>query len=381
MRNGKLQVGIVGVGGIARDQHIPGWARVPFAEVAAAADVSEEALQKTANVASITHRFKDWQNLVELDELDIVDVCTPNRTHMPIALAALTHGKHVLCEKPLGTTAEEVCILRDAARREHRLVMAAQHLRFDPTCQQLKRLIDAGLLGEIYYTRAQWLRRRMLPPRATFIEKPLSGGGPVMDLGVHMLDLAYWFMGAPEPVTVSAMVDARLAHRPDLTGNWGDWDRTRFDVEDFAAGFVRFATGATLTLEVSWLAFQPEPEVVRLQCLGTQGGAVWPEGTVVGETNRVPWNLRMEEGPKKLPHHEQILQFALAVRDDLPSPIPVEESLNVLRVLDGFYLSAQAGHEIVLPSLSFPQRDNHRFADVESPVARSPGRSHQTEVP
>jgi predicted dehydrogenase len=366
MRNGKLQAGVIGVGAIARDQHIPAWARVPFAEVVAVADVAEEALQKTADIASIKHRFKDWQDLVELDELDIVDVCTPNRTHMPIALAALNHGKHVLCEKPLGTTAEEVRILRDAARREHRLVMAAQHLRFDPTCQQLKRLIDSGLLGEIYFTRAQWLRRRMLPPRATFTEKPLSGGGPVMDLGVHMLDLAYWFMGAPEPVTVSAMVDTRLAHRADLTGSWGDWDRTRFDVEDFAAGFVRFATGATLTLEVSWLAFQPEPELIRLQYFGTQGGAVWPEGMVVGETNRVPWNLRLDEVPKKLPHHEQILQFALAVRDDLPSPVPVEESLNVLRMLDGFYLSAQTGREAVLPTAPSPHRENNRFADVDS---------------
>jgi predicted dehydrogenase len=348
MHNGKLQVGIVGIGGIGRDQHLPGWLKVPFAEVTAAADLSEATLELVGNEFSISRRFADWHELVALPDLDIVDICTPNRTHTPIALAALNQGKHVLCEKPLATTADEVIALRDAARRVQRLVMAGQHLRFEPTARQLKGLVDDGMLGDVYYARAQWLRRRLLPPRTTFIEKRLSGGGPGLDLGVHMLDLAYWLMGAPEPTGVSALAGAMLAHRDDLTGSWGDWDHERFDVEDFAAGFVRFGTRASLTLEASWLAFQPERELIRLQCYGTQGGAVWPEGVLVGETNRVPWNLRLEEVPKTPAHHEEILQFALAVRDGLPNPIPVEESLQVIRILEAFYQSAYLGHEVVL---------------------------------
>ncbi len=346
MHNGKLQVGIVGTGGIGIDQHLPGWAEVPFAEVAAAADISEEALNRALKVLPIAQRFRNWHELVALDDLDIVDICTPSRTHAPIALAALANGKHVLCEKPLATSTGEIRALRDAARRAGRLLMAAQNLRFEPSCRELKALADNGLLGEIYYARAQWLRRRLVPPRATFIEKRLSGGGPVLDIGVHVLDLAYWLMGAPEPVSVSAFVDAKLAHRPDLSGGWGDWDHERIDVEDFAAGLVRFATGATLTLETSWLAFQPEHELIRVQGFGTRGGFVWPEGVVVGETNRVPWNLRLEEAPKKRSHQEEIGQFALAVREQLPSPVPVDETVNVIRILDAFYRSGQEKREV-----------------------------------
>src|SRR5262249_3868405 len=146
--------------------------------VVAAADTSEEALERAGRAAELAHRFRDWHDLVALDHLDVVDVCTPNRTHSAIALAALEAGKHVLCEKPLATTAEEVTVLRDAARVAGRVLMAAQHLRFDPACRQLKALIDGGLLGDVYYTRAQWLRRRLLPARATFVERQLSGGGP-----------------------------------------------------------------------------------------------------------------------------------------------------------------------------------------------------------
>jgi predicted dehydrogenase len=350
VRNGKIQVGVVGTGGISRDQHLPGWGEVPFAEVAALADVSEESLARAAELAPVSgsRQFRDWHDLVTLDDLDIVDICTPNKTHAPIALAALQAGKHVLCEKPLATTAEEVLSLVQAAGAGGRLLMAAQHFRFNPTSRQLKALIDDGMLGDIYYARGQWLRRRQVPGRPTFIERRLSGGGPALDIGVHVVDLAFWLLGAPEPVSVSAMTSDQLAHRPDLGGQWGDWDRQRFDVEDFAVAFVRFANGAVLTLETSWLLFQPEREVVRLQCYGTRGGAIWPDGVLAGETNRVPWDLRLEEPPKVRAFHEEILQFAVAVRDGLPSPVPPEQTLSVARILEGLYRSAHERREVNL---------------------------------
>jgi predicted dehydrogenase len=348
VNNSKLQVGIVGVGGIGHDQHLPAWSKVPFAQIVAAADLSEEALQRASTVAPNLRTFRDWHDLIGLPEVDIVDICTPNATHAPIALAALAAGKHVLCEKPLATSAAEVRAMRDQAHSVGRMLMAAQHFRFDPACRQLKALIDGGMLGEVYYTRAQWLRRRLLPPRPTFIDRRLSGGGAALDIGVHVLDLAYWFMGAPEPVSVSATVETKLAKRSDLGGNWGDWDRDRIDVEDFAVGFVRFANNEVLTLEASWLTFQPEDELIRLQCYGTRGGLIWPEGSVTGETNRVPWDLRTKECPKIQFHGELILSFAQAVRGGLPSPIPVGETLNVARILDGLYQSGREKREVAL---------------------------------
>jgi predicted dehydrogenase len=346
--NGRLQVGVIGTGGISRDQHLPAWAKVSFADVVALADVSKEALEKASALIPATRAFHDWKDLVACAEIDIVDICTPNATHAPIALSALHQGKHVLCEKPLATTAAEVRAMRDAAQASGKLLMAAQHLRFEPAGRQLKAFIDAGTLGDIYYARAQWLRRRLLPPRATFIERQLSGGGAALDIGVHILDLAYWFMGAPEPVAVSAVVGTQLAQREDLTGSWGDWDRARLDVEDFAAAFIRFAGGKALTLEATWLGFQPENENVRLQCYGDRAGLVWPDGVVCGETNRAPWEMRLKDLTKQAGHAEEILEFATAVYKGLPSPVPPEDSLNVARILDAIYRSGRESREVAI---------------------------------
>jgi predicted dehydrogenase len=346
----KLRVGVVGVGpgGIGYDQHLPGWAKVPFAEVAALADISTDNLARAGSLLPNAKRFAAWQELVTSDDLDVIDICTPNRTHAEIALAALTHGKHVLCEKPLATSSAEVLQLQGAAQQSGRLLMTAQHLRFEPLSLQLKKMVEDGALGEVYYARAQWLRRRLVPGRATFIEKRLSGGGPGFDIGVHVLDLAYWFMGAPTPVSVTATTAAKLAHRTDLGGGWGDWDRAKFDVEDFAAGFVRFDNGAVLLLEASWLLFQPEAELVRLQCFGAHGGLVWPDGVIAGETDRIPWDKHLRDKAGNPAHHEAIYRFALAVRGGKPSPVPVEETLQVIRILEGLYRSAETKREVQL---------------------------------
>ncbi len=348
MHKGKLRVGVVGVGGIGVDQHLPGWAKVPFAEVVALADPSPGALARASAVVPDARRTEDWRDLVDAEQLDVIDVCTPNALHGPVSLAALRAGKHVLCEKPLATTSAEVRELAEAARKSGRLLMAAQQLRFDKAARQLKGLVDAGMLGDVYYARAQWLRRRLLPARPTFTERRLAGGGPAFDIGVHVLDLACWFMGWPEPLTVSAGLGTFLARRPDVAGEWGEWDRGRFDVEDFAAGFVRFANGAVLTLETSWLAFQPERETVKVQCYGTRGGLLWPDGVLCGETNRGPWDLRLTDTARNPAHHDEILAFAEAVRDGKPSPIPVAETLNGIRVLEALYRSAELGREVGL---------------------------------
>lgn len=343
-----FKVGLIGAGAIGRDQHLPGWAKVPFAQITALADNSETALEAAKDQVPGARLFADGRQLIADPEIDIVDICTPNCQHAPLALAALKAGKHVLCEKPLATTSCEVRQLQTAASQARRAIMAGQNFRFDPVARQLKNLIDGDLVGPIYYTRAQWLRRRFLPPRPTFIKKKLSGGGPAVDIGVHALDMALWFMGFPEPVSVTGQVESRLAGRKDLSSAWGEWDRDAIDVEDFAAAFVRFATGTSLTLETSWLAFQPEKEIFRIQCFGTKAGVVWPDGMVVGETNKSPWDLRLTESPKNSSHQDQIMQFALAIRDSQPVPVPIEETLQVIRIIEALYRSGVERREVIL---------------------------------
>jgi predicted dehydrogenase len=155
-------------------------------------------------------------------------------------------------------------------------------------------------------------------------------------------------MGAPQPVSVSAVTADKLAHRTDVGGHWGEWDRGRFDVEDFAAAFVRFDNGAVLTLEASWLLFQPERELIRAQLYGTRGGVIWPDGVMVGETNKAPWDLKLSDTTKNAAHHEEIMQFALAICDGKPNPVPLEQTLNVTRILEGLYRSAGLGREVAL---------------------------------
>ena len=342
----KLRVGIIGVGGIGFDQHLPGWLKVPLAEIVAGADVSLVALDRAKTRFSIPHVFQDWRDLVAMEELDVVDICTPNRMHGPMTLAALEAGKHVLCEKPLATSSAEVRAIITAAEKAGKLVMSAQNLRFESASMELKRMADAGTFGEIYYARAQWLRRRMLPPRPTFIEKRLSGGGPIFDLGVHILDLAYWLMGAPKPVSVSAVATDKLAHRSDLSSVWGEWERDKYDVEDFAAGFVRFENGTSMTLETSWLAFQAEPALRRLQFFGTSAGAIWPDGIIVGETNNSPWTMQLDDLPKTSSHHAEIASFAKAIEAGSPSPVALADSLAVIQILEAFYRSSELKKEV-----------------------------------
>ena len=349
MTNGKLRVGLIGAGSVGRGEHLPAWAALPFADVVAVADPSSVAIGQAVAKFPIRDTFSDWRKLLQVDDLDVVDVCTPNVFHAPISLAALRRGLHVLCEKPLAATAAEVVQLRDEAAKAGRVLMTGQNLHFSPTARGIKGLIDAGQLGDVYFARGRWLRRRKVPPQVTFTDKSLSGGGPLLDVGCNALDLAYWFLGCPEPVAVSATAGKYLADREDLSGELGEWDRSRFDVEDFGAAFVRFAGGAVVTLEASWLAFLATDEWIQVRCFGRKGGCVWPDGLIVGETEKMPWTLKMDvpEGDGGS-YGAEIKAFAEAVRAGGPSPVPVEQTLAVTRVLEACYESARTGCEVRL---------------------------------
>jgi predicted dehydrogenase len=339
---------LIGTGGIGGGEHLPGWLRCADAELVACADVNPTHLQAALQACPTAKGYARWEDLLAHPGLTAVDICTPNRLHAPMALAALEHGLHVLCEKPLAVSVAEAEQLAAAAQARQLVLMTAQHFRFQPAARHLKQLVEAGLVGPIYYARGQWLRRRGVPPRPTFIAKALAGGGVALDLGVHLLDLALWLMGHPQPTSVTAVTSSALAHRTDLGGMWGAWDRSLFDVEDFAAGFIRFANGAALTLEVSWLAFRPEDEQIRLECLGTHGGIVWPDGTLCREQHTTPFTLRLDPPGPGTPYADEIAAFAHAVRTGGPSPVPVTQTLPVLRILDGLYTSARTGQAVDL---------------------------------
>jgi len=347
-----LKVGIIGVGGIAKT-HMPGWNASPHAEVVAAADVSAAYLDPFCAEWKVLRQTLDAAEIINDPDIDIIDICTPNNYHAPIAIAAMEAGKHVLCEKPLAPAPADIRRMIEARDRTGKMLMTAQHFRFRGNSKAMKAEIAAGALGDIYHARSWMLRRAAAPTRPGFIMKQHSGGGPCIDIGVHILDLTLWFMGNPKPAAVTGVARAELAHVPGAFSIWGGPIPPEFDVEDFATAFVRFDNGATLILEVSWLLHHdnPQGEDMQMWLYGTKAGSHWPKCEFY-ETNydtSQHYNRLLKLTADRLePHAQECVEFAQAIVDGAPSPVPAEQSLQVMTILDGIYRSQRAGREVSL---------------------------------
>jgi predicted dehydrogenase len=271
--------------------------------------------------------------------------------HTQQVVASLEAGKHVICEKLLAPTPGEIRQMIAARDRSGKLLMTAQHFRFRGVSQAMKAEIEHGALGQVYHARSWMLRRSLLPVRDTFIYKCNSGGGPCIDIGVHILDLTLWLMGHPKPVTVSGVARAALAHHAGAFSSWGKAAiPADMDVEDFAAAFVRFDSGATLMLEVSWLLHHNvQGEAAKIWLYGTEGGCEWPNAEFLesGYTTRQLYNRTLQITQDTMePHALECAEFARAMAEDLPSPVPAEHSLYVQTILEGIYRSQAAGREV-----------------------------------
>ena len=348
----RLKVGVIGVGGIAR-AHFPGWQAGPHAEIAALADASPTILQRVGDELGVSRRYQDARDLMDDPDIDIVDICVPNAFHAPLTIAALEAGKHVLCEKPLAITPDEVRRMIAAQGRSGKLLMTAQHFRFEGSAEALKAEIDGGVLGEVYHARAWWLRRIGAGVTPGFIQKRLSGGGALLDIGVHMLDLALWMMDHPKAVTVSGITHDRLAHQPGAFNGGGVLIPNDFEVEEFGGALVRFENGATLMLETSWMLHhlsEGSGEEQRIWLYGDKGGACWPDNEIVTTNNATKQllNTRLQLGHDQAPHARECMAFAEAIAEGRRSPVPAEQSLGVIAILDGIYRSAASGREVNL---------------------------------
>jgi predicted dehydrogenase len=332
---------------------MPGWQASPHAEVVAGADISPLVLREWGKAHGVTRLFDKVEDLFREPDIDIVDICVPNMFHAPLAIAALDAGKHVLCEKPLAPTPADVRSMIAARDRSGKLLMTAQHFRFNGASQAMKREIEAGALGDVYHARSWMLRRNAFIPTPGFVRKELSGGGPAIDIGVHVLDLTLWLMGHPKPVAVSGVARAELAHRPGTFSVWHPGAvPADFNVEDFAAAFVRFENGATLVIEVSWLLHHDTGgEDMQIWLYGTDGGCHWPSAEFLstGYATRQLYNRTLKVTGNRLePHAQECVEVARAVAEGAPSPVPAEQSLDVMSILDGIYRSQQAGREIAI---------------------------------
>ncbi|OGO51722.1 MAG: hypothetical protein A2148_02860 [Chloroflexi bacterium RBG_16_68_14] len=341
-----LKIVIVGAGFAARVVHLPGYS-ANQAPVAAICDLRPEPAEALAKQYGIPQVYRDWREMLEKERPGVVSVCLPNVLHREVAVAALEAGAHVLCEKPLATSVAEAHEMFDAARRAGRLLMAAQHLRFQAEASAIKRVIDSGALGEIYHSEATAMRRLGIPTWGVFHQKSASFGGAILDIGVHILDQAMWLLGNPRPVRVSAVTQRRFGQRPEIASIMRDaWDPAAFDVEDFGVAFVRFDSGADLVLRASWAAHIAERELSNVLILGSEGGATTHPPALYHTRNGV---LANEEFKNLLPrntYEAQMRSFLAAVRGERELAVKEQETMNVQRILNAAYRSAEEGREV-----------------------------------
>ena len=340
-----LKVGFIGTGGIAQ-AHLNAWGKCADTEIVALCDVSEKALASSAEKACVPAEklFSDYHKMLDSVELDIVDVCTPNAMHAKPTIAALQAGANVIVEKPAATSAREVEQMIAAGQDAGKLLMVAQVMRYSTEGQTLKSWIKQGLIGDIYWGRAEYLRRRGVPAWGAFIDRTASGGGPCYDIGVHVLDLALHLMDFPEPVTVSAGVYLKLANKPSVMKH----DPKQYTVpEDFAVALIRFADGRTLSLGASW-ALNLAQELNQVLLCGTKGGIQLSPVTLITEQNGVLANAtpQVSQFDRADNFYNECCAFASAVKAGGPSPVPGEQALITQRILDAVYKSGEKGREV-----------------------------------
>jgi predicted dehydrogenase len=337
---------VIGAGFAARVGHLPGYtaARAP---VAAICDIDEAPARAQAAVHKIPKVYTNWREMLEQERPDIVSVCLPNVLHREPVLAALAAGAHVLCEKPIATSVDEAREMFDAAAKAGRHLMAAQNWRFDPNSRAVQKIVETGDLGEIYYGEATALRRMGIPTWGVFHQAALSHGGALLDVGVHMLDLAVWLMGNPEPVRVSAQTQRKFGTRPEIAKMLRNaWDPAKFDVEDFAVALVHFANGATLLLRTSW-ATHIDAETFSVRLVGTEAGATTMPPRIYRNHAGVPVDEHLQVRPASS-YEREIAHWLRVVAGEEPPLVRREETMNVQRILDAAYRSAAEGREVTV---------------------------------
>ena len=341
-----LKVGIIGAGGIAKNVHIPNYiACGNQVEVVAIADVVVERAQEVAELYEIPHAFGSYNEMLEKVEIDAVSVCVPNKFHAEAAIAALKAGCHVLCEKPPAMNTEEAELMMETAKKVGKILTYGFHYRYSPEVEITKSFIDADEMGEIYSARVHAIRRRGIPGWGVFTNKELQGGGPLIDIGVHMLDTALYLMGYPEPEVVLGKTHQQIGNRKGV-GLLGDWDYENFTVEDMAVGMVTFKNGATLTLEAAFAANVEKNDTMQVSLMGSKGGAdVFPL-KIYQEKHNTLLDITPAYPPQINGHKREITQFvASCIEGDTPLSTP-EQGVIIQRIIDAIYESADTGKAI-----------------------------------
>ncbi len=351
----KLKIAVIGVGSIS-SSHIKAYQKNPSVELYAFCDINEERLKYQGERFEVTRLYTDEATMLrELPEIDAVSVCTWNSEHAKCTIMALEAGKHVLCEKPMAMNADEAREMIEVSKRVGKKLMVGFVRRFGNDAAVARDFIEAGSVGDVYFAKASYLRRNGCPG-GWFADKSRSGGGPLIDLGVHVIDLVRYLMGCPKPVSVYGATNASFGKRENLKDKVEYLSSTKIkfenNVEDFATALIRFDNGAVLNVEASFNLHIGTKSRNSIEMYGTKGGiALSPEFELYTEINNYLSNVTLNM-PTALSFdglfENEINYYVDSILSDRDLSEIAEDGCTLMKILDAIYLSAKEGREIVI---------------------------------
>lgn len=353
-----VRIGIIGCGGIANGKHLPSLSKLSNVEIVGFCDIVEERAQEAAKKYGVEGAkvYTDYKELLKDTSIEVVHVLTPNREHSFITVDALDSGKHVMCEKPMAKTSKEAQEMLAAALRNDKKLTIGYQNRYRPDSQYLKGICSDGDLGNIYFAKAHAVRRRGVPTWGVFLNEEEQGGGPLIDIGTHALDLTLWMMDNYKPSYVVGTTYHELGKVENSANPWGPWDPKLFTVEDAAFGFIVMENGATIILESSWALNTLQHLTDATTLCGTQGGADMMNGLRINgekKSRLYEWTPDLSSGG--VAFYDGVSESAAdlearlwieAIVNDLPVVVKPEQALVVTQLLEGIYESAKTGKPV-----------------------------------
>ena len=351
-----VKVGIIGCGGIANGKHMPSLAKLPSVQMVAFCDIVVERAEaaKAKYGTPDAKVYENYKDLLADESIEVVHVCTPNRSHSFITVDALDAGKHVMCEKPMAINSAEAKKMLDARDRSGKKLTIGYQSRQSMGAQYLKKEAVDGTFGDIYYAKATALRRRAVPTWGVFLNEYEQGGGPLIDIGTHSLDLTLWIMDNYKPKYCVGTTYHKLNKDTNQGNAWGRWDPEKFTVEDSAFGFVVMENGATINLESAWAINMLDIREATTLICGTKAGGDLHDGVRInGIRNDAQYVLRPSLNPQGAAFFEGVTsadpavmeaaQWINAVITDTDPCVLPEQAFVVTRILEGIYESAKTG--------------------------------------
>ena len=353
-----VKAGIIGCGGIANGKHLPALKNLPDVSVVAFCDIIKERAEEAAKKfgAEGARVYTDYRELLADPEVETVHVCTPNRSHSFITVDALDAGKHVICEKPMAINSVEAKKMLDAAKRNNRVLTIGYQSRQRDDSLYMKKEAEEGTFGDIYYANAIAIRRRAVPTWGVFLDEYEQGGGPLIDIGTHALDLTLWMMDNYKPKMVVGTKYKKLGDQKNTANAWGDWDPEKYTVEDSAFGFVVMENGATVSVESSWALNIADPEEASTLLVGDRGGADMHDGLrlnyvkngrqVIEKPDFSTGGVAFFEGTSDDPKDLECHAFYDSVINGTPLRTKPEQAMVVTQILEAIYESAATGKPV-----------------------------------